>query len=277
MATGNSQDAADRQLGAFAHVDRTDSGEFISRLDEMQALESFRAYKRVTFDLLNLQAGSKAADIGCGTGDDAAILAGVAGPGGHVTGFDLSEAMVAESRARHSAVPGLEFTSASSDSLGLADRSLDGIRADRVLIHVPDPHATLDEMIRVTKPGGRIVISEPDMPGFWVASSDYATTALIVGAIARSCVTPYLPRDLWAMFNDRGLRDIDYVVRTITSFELAAAAKVLDFAAVLKLMVGKGALDEAGAAAWLDDLTQRGRGGRFVAGLSIMIASATKP
>jgi ubiquinone/menaquinone biosynthesis C-methylase UbiE len=276
MTTKGLNEAVARQLGAFANVDETDSDDFIARLDQMQALDAFRAYKRITFDLMRLAAGMKAADVGCGTGEDARALADITGVGGEVIGIDLSEAMIAQAYARHPNVPGLRFACAPSDSLGLPDDCLDGIRADRVLIHVPDPVATLDEMIRVTRSGGRIVVSEPDMPGFWVASDDYATTELVVKAIANSCVTPFLPRDLWAIFCDRGLIDISFSVQPITSFDLSVATKVLDFSAVLTLMVHKGLLDHARAMAWSNDLQARGRSGRFVGGMNIMVVSATK-
>lgn len=275
MTTKGLDELVSRQLGAFADVDKTDSGEFIARLDQMQALDSFRAYKRMTFDLLRLAAGMKVADVGCGAGEDARALAAIAGAGGEVIGFDLSEAMIAQSRMRH-AEPGLRFVCSPSDALGLSDNYLDGIRADRLLIHVPDPMATLDEMIRVTKPGGRIVLSEPDMPGLWFASDDYAASELIIKAIAGSCATPFLPRDLWAAFRDRSLADINYTVLAITSFDPSVVAKVVDFDAVLKLMVYKGLLDEKRAAAWSNDLKARGRTGRFVAGLNMMVVSATK-
>lgn len=277
MTTDSSVGSADRQLGAFAHVDKTDSGEFISRLDEMRALESFRLYKQATYGLLNLKPGAHAADVGCGTGEDAKALAEIAGPDGKVVGFDLSEAMVGQARERHGGVPGLEFVSAPVDRLGLEDDSLDGIRADRLLIHVPDPVAALEEMVRVLKPGGRIVVSEPDMPGFWVASDDHRTTDIVARAIAGSCVTPYLPRDLYAMFRDRGLTDIGYEVRAMTSFDLRAASRILDFETVLKLMVGKGMLHEKQAESWVGNLQARAAADRFVAQLAIVIVSATKP
>lgn len=270
-------DSVDRRLGAFSDVDSTDPEDFIERLDKMHALDSFKMYKRETFDLMRLDTGNKAADIGCGTGEDSRMLTGITGNSGEIIGIDLSEAMVAEARERHGDMPGLRFMQASSDTLDLSDNSLDAIRADRVLIHVPDADASLDEMIRVTRPGGRVVISEPDMPGFWVASDHYDTTDLLINAVAKSCVRPYLPRDLWTMFNDHGLTDIEFSVRTITSTDLPTVTKVLDFTTVIKMALAQNMLSEEQAAGWMNDQLNRGQSGRFVAGLSIMIASGTKP
>lgn len=274
--SGETSKTVDRQLGAFANVDNTDHADFIERLDEMHGLDSFKQYKLETFRLMRIAPGMAVADVGCGTGEDARGLSRFVGETGQVTGFDLSEAMIASATTRHAGVAGLGFQQAPGDKLGIADNSLDAIRADRVLIHVPDPSATIDEMIRVTRPGGRIVISEPDMPGFWVASDDHATTGVLVGAISKSCRHPYLPRDLWALFHDKGVKDLEITVRTITSNEIGAIAKVLDLQAVMMLATQAGLIAPATAEAWMQDVTTRAQTGRFVAALSIVMMSGTK-
>jgi len=275
MSEGN-QATVDRQLGAFADVDKTDAEDFIERLDEMHALDVFRAYKKYTFELLNLYSGARVADVGCGTGEDINLLSALIGDTGSAIGFDLSKAMIEEAEKRHSVTKSVSFFQASSDSLNLPDNHLDAIRADRVLIHVPDPEATIDEFIRVTRPGGKVVISEPDMHGFWVASDDYNATGLLVKEIANSCVTPYLPRDLWTMMRDKGLKDVQCSVQTLTSSDISAVAKVLDLGMLVPMAVSGGLLPEAQATAWLDDLKTRAENDRFAASLSIVIVSGTK-
>ncbi|MDB5438006.1 MAG: hypothetical protein JWM33_433 [Caulobacteraceae bacterium] len=266
-----------RKLGDFARVDSADADNLVQRLDAMHALAAFQIYKQETFELLRLKPGFHVADIGCGTGDDARILAGMVGGAGRVTGFDLSAAMLEQARERHADVPGLTFRNASADALGVDEASFDAIRADRVLIHVPDPKRALNELIRVIKPGGRIVISEPDMPGCWVASNDYATTDLVMQQIARSCVSPYLARDLLAMFRDAGLRDVSLAVRTVTAFDAVSVGKILDFESVVKGMLAHGLLAPDQAQTWMQDFIQRDRDGRFAAAVNIMIVSGAKP
>lgn len=265
-----------RKLGDFAHVDSADADNLVQRLDAMHALAAFQTYKRETFELLRLQPGYSVADIGCGTGEDARVMAGLVAPGGAVTGFDLSAAMLDQARERHADVPGLTFRNAPADGLEVADGSFDAIRADRVLIHVPDPGRALGEMIRVIRPGGRIVISEPDMPGCWVASSDYATTDKIMQQIARSCISPYLARDLRAMFRDAGLQEVALEVRTVTAFDAASVGKILDFESVVKGMLAHGLLSQEQAQIWIQDFVERDRNGRFVAAVNIMVVSGTK-
>jgi ubiquinone/menaquinone biosynthesis C-methylase UbiE len=266
----------DRQLGDFAHVDAADSDDLVARLDTMHTLDSFKIYKEETFDILRAQPGSRLADIGCGTGEDARHLAERVAPNGEVVGFDLSEAMLRQARERHGAVSGLSFIQGPSDQLDAPTSSFDGARADRVLIHVPNPMRTLEEMIRITKPGGRIVVSEPDMPGCWVASNDYALTDRIMQEIAKSCVTPYLARDLWAMFHDAGLKNVSLAVRTVLVFNPASVARILDFEGVVRGMLTRNLLTSEEVTQWTEDFAERGRQGRFAAAVCIMIAAGTK-
>jgi len=276
IVSDKDQPVLDRQLGAFSAVDKTDANDFIERLDEMHALDVFRAYKKFTFDLMNIASGARVADVGCGTGEDVSSLADLVGPSGQAIGLDLSSAMIAEAQKRHADKGNVSFLQASSEGLGLPDNELDAIRADRVLIHVQNPEATLAEFIRVTRPGGRIVLSEPDMHGFWVASDDYGTTRLLVNEIANSCVMPYLPRDLWTMMRDHGLKDVRCSIQTLTSSDIKAVSKVLDLSLVVKMAVSGGLVSEERAAKWGDDLKARAENDRFAAALSIVVVSGTK-
>jgi ubiquinone/menaquinone biosynthesis C-methylase UbiE len=46
--------------------------------------------------------------------------------------------------------------------LDFAASTLDGCRAERVFQHVDNPQRGLGEMVRVTRPGGRVVVLDPD-------------------------------------------------------------------------------------------------------------------
>lgn len=264
------------QLGDFSRVDSVDADTFVARLDVMQALDSFRVYKQETFELMGLKPGMNIADIGCGPGDDLGKLALQVVPGGTAVGFDLSEAMLEEARRRHADVPSLSFRNAPANELAVPAHSFDAVRADRVLIHVPRPEEALKEMIRVTRPGGRIVVSEPDMPGCWVASSDYVLTGRIMQSIAESCVNPYLARDLYAMFHDAGLRDVTFSMRSVSAFDPQSVNKILDFKSVLAGMHARKLFTDDEVTRWITEFEERGRTGRFVAGLPVMIVSGVK-
>ena len=87
--------------GAFTDIDRSaDPGGFVQVLDALTALDFIRAYKRRTFELLDLQPGDRVLDLGCGTGEDVQELARLVGPSGRVVGVDRSETVIAEARER---------------------------------------------------------------------------------------------------------------------------------------------------------------------------------
>lgn len=264
-------------LGNFANVDQADSAELVGRLDTMHALEFFRAYKAETFTLMRLAAGASAADIGCGTGEDARRIAEIVGETGRVVGFDISEAMLNEARSRHnSSVPNLQFVQSAADALKAPSGSFDAVRADRVLTHVPDANAALREMIRVVKPGGRIVVSEPDMPGSWVNNAHHATSTRILQAIAHSCASPFAARELYHGFRDAGLADVRLILRPVALTDPQAADNILRFGAAIQTMIENGKLDAEEARLWLADFEERRRTGRFLGGATIFIAVGVK-
>lgn len=275
MTTARSESAG--LLGNFANVDGADATELVGRLDTMHALEFFRNYKRETFALMRLGAGDGAADVGCGTGEDARQLAGIVGPSGRVVGFDISEAMLAEARTRHeAAAPNLQFAQSPADALSAPAGSFDAIRADRVLTHVADTAAALREMIRVVKPGGRVVVSEPDMPGCWVNNAHPATSLRILQGIAHSCASPFAARELYHGFQDAGLTDVKLLLRPVALTDPQAADNILRFGTAIETMIAKGKLDAGEARLWLADFEERRRTGRFLGGATIFIVAGVK-
>lgn len=270
--------AMEGSLGSFAQVDATNAADMVERLDTMHMLEFFRAYKQETFSLMDLTAGARAADIGCGTGEDAVSLADLVGDSGQVVGFDVSEAILVEARQRHAAArSNLDFLAGAADALPVAAESFDAVRADRVLTHVPDVPAALKEMMRVVKPGGHVVISEPDMRGCWVASDHHAITDRIMRAIAMSCRQPSIGRDLYHHFLDAGLADVGLALRSVAIADPLAVEKILKFRATAEALVRDGELTEHEAALWLADFDQRAARNRFLAGVTIFIVNGSKP
>ena len=152
----------------FAHVDATgDAGNLITFLDTANALAGLRAAKQVLLDQLRLGRARSVLDVGCGTGADLIAIAERLGQGGRATGIDLSEAMIAEARHRASGLD-LNLSSDSGDAANLPceDASFGACRAATVLQHVPDADQVIPEMIRVTRPGGRVAtLALPSLPG----------------------------------------------------------------------------------------------------------------
>src|SRR5262249_28625283 len=104
-------------------------------------------------------------DVGCGVGHWGQLLAGVLPKSARVQGVDPDPSWVEQAVAR-AAARGLadrfRYQVAIAEKLPFADASFDLVTCQTVLIHVPDPGAAIDEMIRVTRPGGLILAAEPN-------------------------------------------------------------------------------------------------------------------
>lgn len=152
-------------VARFTEVDQApDARFFVEFLDAANALPDVRPLKTVMVDELRLSPGARVLEVGCGTGDDARLLAALVGQDGQVVGVDASEAMVgvAQERSSDSSLP-VEFALGDVRSLKFPDGGFDACRCERVLMHADgDPARGIEEMVRVTRPGGRIVILDLD-------------------------------------------------------------------------------------------------------------------
>jgi trans-aconitate methyltransferase len=101
-------------------------------------------------ELLAPQPGERVLDLGCGTGELAAVIAAA---GAHVTCLDASPEMVAAARAR---LPGATFRVADAQALD-DDAAFDAIFSNAVLHWMRDPAAAACGMARALRPGGRLV------------------------------------------------------------------------------------------------------------------------
>ena len=104
---------------------------------------------------LNVQQGQRVLDVGCGAGN---ILAKV--NAGNLEGVDISDFMV--KRAIERIGDKGKISKSDAEQLPYPDASFDRVIAASLLSHVLHPEQVISELKRVTKPGGRIVISVSD-------------------------------------------------------------------------------------------------------------------
>ena len=117
-----------------------------------------RGWRKVVADTVHLRLGETALDLAAGTGTSSAAIAA---RGGHVVACDFSLGMLLEGRRTR-----LQTTFVAGDALNLpfADKAFDAVSISFGLRNLNDVDAGLAEMLRVTKPGGRLVICEFSHP-----------------------------------------------------------------------------------------------------------------
>lgn len=116
----------------------------------------FFQLKKVLSQLKIETKGKKVIDIGCGTGRFSRFYSG---RGASVTGIDITQEVI-ESNRRY--LPGIRFETMSAFDIKLADREFDIVNAFIVVQHIPSSmkRKAIEEMSRVLKPGGRMIICE---------------------------------------------------------------------------------------------------------------------
>jgi SAM-dependent methyltransferase len=113
---------------------------------------------RRDFLLGEVRPGERVLDLGCGEGDFSAALAGA---GARPVGVEVAAEPLRRARRRH---PELELQLVEGGRLPFPDAHFDVAWAGEVVEHVLDGLGLLDELRRVVRPGGRLLLSTPDHP-----------------------------------------------------------------------------------------------------------------
>jgi demethylmenaquinone methyltransferase/2-methoxy-6-polyprenyl-1,4-benzoquinol methylase len=117
-----------------------------------------RIWRRAVERTVSARPGERVLDLAAGTGTSSAPFAAA---GAVVVPCDFSLGMLRQGRRRR---PELPFVAGDAMGLPFADRSFDAVTISFGLRNVNDPEGALREMLRVTRPGGRLVLCEFSHP-----------------------------------------------------------------------------------------------------------------
>jgi ubiquinone/menaquinone biosynthesis C-methylase UbiE len=194
----------------FHSVDHTvNPTSFVQFMDTSHTQPTAQSYKRAIMEQLAVKIGATILDVGCGTGQDALDLAQAVGPHGRVIGVDSSETMLQEARARaaQAQLP-VEYVLADATQLPFADASFDGCQASRVFGHMRAPKLALAEMVRVARPGARVVVADGDMDLIAIDIADRALARKVIHAACDQMVQGWMGRQMPRLFQQAGLSNI---------------------------------------------------------------------
>lgn len=127
--------------------------------DQLQSMFFSTAVREKALALANIKKGQLAADVGTGSGY---VTTGLLEKGLKVIAVDQSDAMLDVMREKFSGNQNVEFRKGDVLQLPIKDNTVDYVFANMVLHHLTQPLAGLREMVRILKPGGKLVITDMD-------------------------------------------------------------------------------------------------------------------
>lgn len=173
--------------------------------NDLISLGQDRRWRRLTVDAIGAMPGEQVLDLAAGTGASSEPLAD---SGVRVVPCDFSIGMLAVGKQRR---PDLSFTAGDAMHLPFADASFDAVTISFGLRNVADTSSALAEMLRVTRPGGRVVIcefSDPTWAPFRVVYQNYLMRALpkVAGLVTKDAGSyEYLAESIRAWPDQVGL------------------------------------------------------------------------
>lgn len=143
--------------------------------NDLLAMGQTRRWRKVVTGAVDAQPGDRVLDLAAGTGTSSEPIA--AG-GAFVVACDFSLGML---NVGHQRNPWMSFVAGDGLALPFADESFDAVTISFGLRNVHDRHAGLRELLRVTRPGGRIVVCEFSQPTWGPFREVY--TRYLMGAL----------------------------------------------------------------------------------------------
>lgn len=244
----------------------TQGDELGSWLQQVSAMPLLREGGRRSLDLLALSSGEHVLEVGCGSGVFLPMLAEAVGDSGRVVGLDRAPAFVEQARHRTRGSTCIQVDEADAYALPYVDSSFDAAHCDRVLMHLDDPSAALAEMRRVVRPGGRVVVAEPDWASIVIDSVDHSAMEALIRQANTLRRQPFVGRELNRRMAAVGL--IHRQVEVVPIFSLDYSDLVtygLNLSQAADDLAAAGRLDRAHAQALIEALDVASRDETFCA------------
>lgn len=113
--------------------------------------------RKVAVARADIKAGELAADVGAGTGF---VTEELIQNGLKVIAVDQSQAMLDEMKKKFDRINSIDYRMGESNKLPIKDETVDYVFANMYLHHVEFPQVAIEEMARILKPGGKVVITD---------------------------------------------------------------------------------------------------------------------
>ena len=143
-----------------------------------------------------------------------------------------------------------------------------------MLQHVPDASQVIRELIRVTRPGGRVAALEFDQGSTMVDHPDRDTTRVIVQTFGDAMANGWIGRQLPRLFRQAGLTDLS--VTPVVNLGEPGMFQAMIRSHVDRLCADN-VLTASQASDWWQALERQAADGHFLVGAVIFVVAGTRP
>lgn len=257
--------------------EQSNGDRFIEYLETASSFAAIRAYKARSIRDLGLEDGDAVIDAGCGIGDDVRALSAAVGPTGEVLGIDASERLITRARERTSEFTNARVAVGDIYDLDVARDSFDASRADRVLQHLERPPQAIEELVRVTRPGGRIGLTDPDWGAMVIDAPGREATHQFLDpdyAVPRHAT---IGRRLYRLARRFDLEDISVDSFMVNTTDFEFTYEMAELEGWTETMRENGVIVADELEAWRERLTDAHEAGTFFAALPAHTVTGTVP
>ncbi|GAC1619774.1 MAG: methyltransferase domain-containing protein [Ktedonobacteraceae bacterium] len=236
--------------------------------------------KQRTYTLMHIQQGHSLLDVGCGPGTDTITLADLVGPTGRVVGVDYDPTMITEANRRAEQAGCSAWCyhqQGDAKVLPLETGIFDSCRSERLFQHVCNPAAVLAEMVRVTKPGGRVVVWDADWGTLSIDTPEVDIERRMVRAHnERTLNNGYAGRQLYGLFKQQYFAEITVDIRPLylTNYALIRYLTLMD--STERDALASGLITEEELHRWQWSLEQAEAQGMFFAQVNAVLVTGRK-
>jgi SAM-dependent methyltransferase len=167
---------------------------------------------------------------------------------------------------------------AAAEALPFASDYFDASRSERLFQHLHNPQQALAEMVRVTKPGGRVVVWDADWGTLSIDTDEVETERKLARVMADATVNNgYSGRQLYRLFKQNGLDAVMFEANTLFFHDYALMRSVVGFDYVEELALAQGTITQAELDRWHESVEQADQNGWFFASVTCLLIAGEKP
>jgi len=259
-------------------VGKEDAIQMAAFLEERSRAPDMQAVNQKLCETIVAKPGERLLEVGSGSGILCRMLAPQLQPDGQIVGLDISPEMTAQAQKYALAqgiTGGIAFETGTAESLPYPTASFDCAIAARLLLHAANPDVVIQEMKRVVKPGGKVVVMDWDFDTAAVDHPDRELSRLILHwRNDHHGGNNWSGRQLWQRMRTAGLQNLSvHPWVSVTHHETDGLTQSLWRAA--QVACEGGAISPAEQEAWTLELKSRIQAGTFFASIVYFIVKGT--